>query len=47
MIEQDLIQLVKKAVHALYGIEADDKQIQLQKTRPEFEGNMTVWFSPL
>ena len=46
MIEQDLIQLVKKAVHALYGIEADDKQIQLQKTRPEFEGNMTVVVFP-
>ena len=46
MIEQDLIQLVKKAVQALYGIETDDKQIQLQKTRPEFEGNMTVVVFP-
>lgn len=34
------------AIKALYGIEADDKQLQLQKTRPEFEGNMTLVVFP-
>ena len=31
---------------ALYGIEAADAQIQLQKTRPEFEGNITLVVFP-
>ena len=37
---------MKAAVKALYGIDADDKQIQLQKTRPEFEGNITLVVFP-
>ena len=41
-----LAHLIKAAVKALYGIEADDKQIQLQKTRPEFEGNITLVVFP-
>ena len=45
-LEETLKQQVKVAVKALYGIEADDKQIQLQKTRPEFEGNITLVVFP-
>ena len=45
-LEQQLSHYVMAAVKALYGIEADEKQIQLQKTRPEFEGNMTVVVFP-
>ena len=45
-LEETLKQQVKTAVKALYGIDADDKQIQLQKTRPEFEGNITLVVFP-
>ena len=45
-LEETLKQQAKAAVKALYGIEADDKQIQLQKTRPEFEGNITLVVFP-
>ena len=45
-LEETLKQQAKTAVKALYGIEADDKQIQLQKTRPEFEGNITLVVFP-
>lgn len=38
--------MVKQAVHSLYGVEANDQQIQLQKTRAEFEGNITVVVFP-
>ena len=45
-LEETLKQQATAAVKALYGIEADDKQIQLQKTRPEFEGNITLVVFP-
>ena len=45
-LEETLKQQVKAAVKALYGIDADDKQIQLQKTRPEFEGSITLVVFP-
>lgn len=45
-LEETLKQQVNAAVKALYGIDADDKQIQLQKTRPEFEGNITLVVFP-
>ena len=45
-LEQTLSQLVKAAVKSLYDIEATDAQIQLQKTRPEFEGNITLVVFP-
>ena len=45
-LEETLKQQVKAAVKALYGIDADDKQIQLQKTRAEFEGNITLVVFP-
>ena len=38
--------MVKQAVLALYGVEANDQQIQLQKTRAEFEGNITLVVFP-
>ena len=45
-LEQNIQVLVKDAVKALYGVEATDAQIQLQKTRPEFEGNITLVVFP-
>ena len=45
-IEQTLSSLVIKAVKALYDIHAAPQQVQLQKTRPEFEGNITVVVFP-
>ena len=37
---------MKAAVKALYDVDAADNQIQLQKTRPEFEGNITLVVFP-
>ena len=37
---------MKAAVKSLYDVEATDAQIQLQKTRPEFEGNITLVVFP-
>ena len=45
-LEQQISTLAKAAVKTLYGVEADDSQIQLQKTRPEFEGNITLVVFP-
>ena len=45
-LEQQITSLVKSAVEALYHIEISDAQIQLQKTRPEFEGNITLVVFP-
>ena len=45
-LEERLNSLVKEAVKALYDIDAADAQIQLQKTRPEFEGNITLVVFP-
>lgn len=45
-LESLLTQLIKTAVKELYSIEATDAQIQLQKTRPEFEGNITLVVFP-
>ena len=45
-LENKLSILVKTAVKALYNVEAEDNQIQLQKTRPEFEGNITLVVFP-
>ncbi len=41
-LEQLLQTSVQKAVKTLYGVELDAKQVQLQKTKKEFEGNITV-----
>ena len=45
-LEQTINNLAKEAAKQLYGIEATDQQIQLQKTRPEFEGNITLVVFP-
>ena len=45
-LEGQISQLAKAAVKALYDVEAADAQIQLQKTRPEFEGNITLVVFP-
>lgn len=45
-LEQQITILAKQAVKDLYGVEAEDAQIQLQKTRPEFEGNITLVVFP-
>ena len=45
-IEQTLIGSVKAAITALYGQEVPEKMIQLQKTRSEFEGHLTLVVFP-
>ena len=45
-LEQQIAALSKQAVKVLYAIDATDAQIQLQKTRPEFEGNITLVVFP-
>ena len=45
-LEQQISELAKAAVKSLYAVEAADEQIQLQKTRPEFEGNITLVVFP-
>ena len=45
-IEQKIVDAVKQGVKELYGAEVDDKMIQLQKTKKEFEGNLTVVVFP-
>ena len=47
ILTDNMIQdLVKSAVKELYDIEAADSMVQLQKTRPEFEGNITLVVFP-
>lgn len=41
-IEQTLAQGVADAVKALYGIETECANVQIQKTKKEFEGDLTV-----
>ncbi|MBO4463828.1 MAG: arginine--tRNA ligase [Prevotella sp.] len=45
-IETLISQAAGEAVKALYGMEATDKMLQLQKTRSEFEGNLTLVVFP-
>ncbi len=46
-IEEQLAGAVLEAIKALYGQDADLKQIQLQKTKREFEGHVTLVVFPL
>jgi arginyl-tRNA synthetase len=46
MIEQLLTAKVKEAVNSLYNLDADPSQIQLQNTRKEFEGDITLVVFP-
>ena len=45
-LENILTQQAKNAVKALYELDCTDAQVQLQKTRPEFEGNITLVVFP-
>lgn len=45
-IEAKLAESVKKAISTLYGVEAQDSQIQLSKTKKEFEGHLTLVVFP-
>ena len=45
-IEQQIVGGVMAAVKELYGAEVVESQVQLQKTRSEFEGNLTVVVFP-
>ena len=45
-LETILSQHVKAAIKQLYDLDATDSMIQLQKTRPEFEGNITLVVFP-
>ena len=45
-IEALISKAAGEAVKALYGMEASEKMLQLQKTRSEFEGNLTLVVFP-
>ena len=45
-IEQQIVSGVVAAVSELYGQTVAESSVQLQKTRPEFEGNLTVVVFP-
>ena len=45
-IEEKIIAAVQGGVKALYGIEVPAEQVQLQKTKKEFEGHITVVVFP-
>ena len=45
-IESSISSMVVKAISDLYGQEVSDKMVQLQKTRSEFEGNLTLVVFP-
>ena len=46
MIEQQIMSAAQAAVKALYGQDVPEKMVQLQKTRSEFEGNLTLVVFP-
>ena len=45
-IEQQIIAAAKQAVKELYGQDVPEKMVQLQKTKREFEGNLTLVVFP-
>jgi arginyl-tRNA synthetase len=42
-----LIQHIQNAISSLYGVDLPEEQLQLQKTRKEFEGDVTLVVFPL
>ena len=46
-IEKMLTQQVLEAVKACYGVELTEKDVQLQETRKEFAGDLTVVVFPI
>ncbi len=47
MIEAKITEVLKLAIAALYGQQVDTKLLQIQKTRPEFQGEYTIVVFPL
>ena len=45
-IEEVITSSVRNAVQALYGADVPENQIQLQKTKKEFEGHLTLVVFP-
>ena len=45
-IEQQIMAAAQAAVKALYGQDVPEKMVQIQKTRSEFEGNLTLVVFP-
>ena len=45
-IEEQIQQAAMAAVKALYGQDVPEKMVQLQKTRSEFEGSLTLVVFP-
>ena len=46
ILEQQIMAAAQHAVKNLYGQEVPEKMVQLQKTRSEFEGNLTLVVFP-
>lgn len=46
-IEQQLFEDIKSGIKHLYGVETTDDQLQLQKTKKEFQGHLTLVTFPL
>lgn len=46
-IQENIINAALNGVKELYGVEVPEKMIQLQATRPEFEGELTLVVFPL
>ena len=45
-IEDKLVTSVISGLKALYGQDVPAAQVQLQKTKKEFEGHSPLWYSP-
>ncbi|MDE6633855.1 MAG: arginine--tRNA ligase, partial [Bacteroidaceae bacterium] len=45
-ITQQIVRAVACGIKTLYGADCETSKIQLQETRPEFEGNMTLVVFP-
>ncbi len=45
-IEQQLVQAIKQAIANLYGVTPTDEQVQVSKTKREFEGDFTLVVFP-
>ena len=45
-LEASIVSSVVKAIQALYGVEVDEQTVQLQKTKKEFEGHLTLVVFP-
>ena len=46
-VEENLLQAVKNAVKTLYNKDLDEKTVQIQKTKKEFEGDLTIVVFPI